>query len=92
MSGLLRCQLDSYLKSLSAVVLRCDPLSSTWKKEFKSKLPKEASHAVQLSDSVLFCEGGGQPADRGYIDSVPVLYVGRDSTGTVLVGLCWLCL
>jgi len=84
-SGLLRCQFDSYLKELTTKVLRCNVLSSNRRKEFKSKIPKEASHEVELEDSVLFCEGGGQPSDKGKINTTDVLYVGRDSNGSVLV-------
>jgi hypothetical protein len=50
--GVLRCQRDSYLKSLDTVVVQCLPSS-----------PEEQQHgsyALQLEDTVLFPEGGGQ--------------------------------
>merc|ERR1712000_486462 len=77
---------DSYLKELSSKVLRCNVLSSNRRKEFKSKIPKEASHEVELEDSILFCEGGGQPSDKGKINTTDVLYVGRDTNGSLDVG------
>lgn len=50
--GLLRCQTDSYLRSLSAKVITCKPIS---KKKFH----------VEFDDTVFFPEGGGQPGDIG---------------------------
>jgi len=72
------------MKTMNTVVLQCEKVTSALKKEFKAKLPKEVTHAVQLEDSVLFCEGGGQPSDMGTINSTPVFYVGRNSNGKVL--------
>ena len=85
-SKLLRCQFDSYLKQLTTKVVKCNLVSNAIRKEFKTKISKDISHAIQLEDSILFCEGGGQPADKGTIDELKVFYVGRYSDGTVLVG------
>lgn len=85
MSGLLRCQYDSYLRSLKTTVSNCIPISKSMQQEFKNKVPKTAKYAVQLDDSVLFCEGGGQPSDLGTIGLIPVLYVGRNSEGNIYV-------
>lgn len=83
--SLLRCQYDSYLRNLVTVVTNCTVISKPLRQEFKSKIPKQATHAIQLEDSILFSEGGGQPADHGTIASIPVLYVGRNSNGQVFV-------
>lgn len=50
--GLLKCQTDSYLRSLNAKVISCKAAS---KKKFH----------VEFDDTVLFPEGGGQPGDIG---------------------------
>lgn len=57
--GNLACQKDTYLRSLKATVLRCDPIGN---EEFE----------IETSDSVIFPLGGGQPSDSGKINSVPV--------------------
>lgn len=67
--GSLRCQRDSYAQSLSTVVLSCVQTSGE-----DAKLGK---YAVQLQDTVLFPEGGGQPDDRGSVGGVQVKRVVR---------------
>jgi Ser-tRNA(Ala) deacylase AlaX len=46
-----------------------------------TRVQRQGEHAgrrfVVLADTVLFPEGGGQPADRGNIDGVPVIDVQR---------------
>ena len=83
MAGLIACQRDAYLKSFNSKVLQCQPLSKNDVK--KAKLPTAVTHAVQVEDSILFCEGGGQPSDTGLLNSVPVLYVGRDANKNIQV-------
>lgn len=65
--GELRCQKDSYARSLRTRVLSCIP--SREKKE-KGKIWE-----VGLEDTVLFPEGGGQPCDLGKIGPAKVLRV-----------------
>lgn len=68
--GLLACQINSYQKSIDTTVVSCTP---TPKKQYE----------LELEDTVLFPEGGGQPSDLGTLklDSqveIPVLGVRRD--------------
>lgn len=80
--GALACQKDSYLRSLKTIVLSCTPIAVEAKSKGKSKgkgkgKEKEKDTAegdvtgplyeVELQDTVLFPEGGGQPADHGLI-------------------------
>ncbi|KAH3676803.1 hypothetical protein OGATHE_001293 [Ogataea polymorpha] len=53
--GALACQKDSYLKSLTTTVIACHK--------------KGSKYEVELEDTVLFPEGGGQPSDTGKISS-----------------------
>lgn len=50
--GDLRCQRDSYAKSLSTVVVQCAPTVAEER--------QHGAYAVQLADTVLFPLGGGQ--------------------------------
>lgn len=76
--GALACQKDSYLRTLKTTVLSCTPLEIKVedKKGKKAKKSKGSNtdensqtprYEVELKDTVLFPEGGGQPSDRGYI-------------------------
>lgn len=81
--GALACQRDSYLKTFKTIVLKCTPIenkSNDDKRKSKSKGKdknnnnnnKELEAAKQLyelelEDTILFPEGGGQPADKGFI-------------------------
>jgi len=68
--SLVRCQLDASLRTLDTTVEACDPAG-------------EGLWAVRLADTVLYPEGGGQPADHGTIGGVAVLDVQRDPAGVV---------
>lgn len=64
--GSLRCQRDSYAQRLSTVVLSCVPSS-----------PEDGqygTYAVELQDTVLFPEGGGQVLGSQAILSRTLLY------------------
>ena len=60
---------DSYLTSFTARVT--------------ARTHREGQPAVALDRSAFYPEGGGQPADRGILNGVPVLDVQSDDTGTV---------
>lgn len=60
---LVRCQYEPYLRSLTSEVVSC-------KEEGKL-------YAVELKDTILFPEGGGQPADCGTVGAVRVVDVQR---------------
>ena len=80
--GALACQRDSYLRTLTTTVLRCTPIEAKTEEPKKGKKGKKAAVApsvaepakllyeVELEDTVLFPEGGGQPADTGTIRAV----------------------
>ncbi|KAF9439107.1 hypothetical protein BGZ76_011345 [Entomortierella beljakovae] len=71
--GLLTCQHTPYLKRFTTSVLSCS------KKPNKQKL-----YEVQLQDTILFPEGGGQPCDYGTInETVEVKNVLRVGTSHV---------
>lgn len=73
--GALACQKNSFLKSLQTVVVSCkeyEPILTSKDKQNKGKKkdadiqePKEKLYAVELEDTILFPEGGGQPHDTG---------------------------
>jgi len=63
------CLSDPYKKTLDTEVLAC--------------VPDGDQFLVRMADTVLYPEGGGQPADHGLIHSTPVLDVQRDSEGIV---------
>lgn len=86
--GGLACQKNSFLKTLRTKVLSCEPhlghLTSKDKQSGKKKkAPEELKYAVELEDTIIFPEGGGQPSDHGVIevedgDKVAVKEVIRD--------------
>lgn len=56
MVGSLACQRDSFLvKDFKTVVIKCDPAK------------KNSTFEVELQDTILFPEGGGQPTDTGVL-------------------------
>lgn len=94
--GALACQKNSYLKSLNATVVKSYeytlPMSLQDKQNVnaKKKAAKPSTvHAVELSDTVLFPEGGGQPYDQGRLiydkDEVKVTQVLRNKLTAVHV-------
>jgi len=96
---ILRCQEDSHLRRLEGVrVLACEgyvpKASAKPAKKSKAKDPPsgdqqeqpQPAFRVQLEQTVLFPEGGGQPYDKGFLrcgeDQVPVLEVERVADGS----------
>ncbi|KAG5356908.1 Alanyl-tRNA editing protein [Yarrowia sp. E02] len=71
---MLTCQNEPYLKAFTTRVTGCQEVPKT------KKTP--AKYEVELEDTILFPEGGGQPADQGTLTyeetAVPVNYVKRD--------------
>jgi misacylated tRNA(Ala) deacylase len=66
---MLQCQRDPTQRRLDTEVLSCEPAGD--------------HYSVVLSDTILYPEGGGQPADRGRIAGVEVLDVQRVSEAVV---------
>ncbi|KAE9308389.1 hypothetical protein PF008_g20979 [Phytophthora fragariae] len=66
--GALACQRDSSLRSLRTAVHACHERVVPATKKTKAQRYFE----LELQDTVLFPEGGGQPWDTGNIDGVPV--------------------
>ncbi|PVZ97412.1 hypothetical protein BB558_004988 [Smittium angustum] len=64
--GLLKCQINSYLKTFKTTVISCSQTP---------KNPKE--YELILEDTILFPEGGGQPYDFGTVNQTPVSKVLR---------------
>ncbi|KAK7206995.1 Threonyl/alanyl tRNA synthetase [Myxozyma melibiosi] len=89
--GALACQVDSYLKSFDTTVVSCREVERAPAKtngKAKGKAKKEAveeekpvEYELELKDTILFPEGGGQPSDSGLIKtaetSIPVLAIRR---------------
>lgn len=76
--GALACQKNSFLKSLQTVVVSCGEhttqptLKDKQNKNKKSKSTgteevKPTEYEIELTDTILFPEGGGQPYDTGSI-------------------------
>jgi misacylated tRNA(Ala) deacylase len=75
--GSLKCQQNSFLKTYTTTVVSCEEHKSTdalSKDNDKKSKGKKASggqpkikYAVELANTILFPEGGGQPSDKGYI-------------------------
>ena len=68
---MLSCQTQSHLRTLSTELISC------------MKLPT-GDFGLELADTVLYPEGGGQPADHGTIDGVSIRHVEKHSDGRVL--------
>ncbi|MBE4908589.1 alanyl-tRNA editing protein [Bacillus luteolus] len=51
------------------------PLLSSWDTEVKEVIEENEKYLVTLAATAFYPEGGGQPADHGYIDSIQVLDV-----------------
>ncbi|MCB9638364.1 MAG: alanyl-tRNA editing protein [Myxococcales bacterium] len=65
--SLLACQRDAYQRFGTCEVLSCEKHGETYE--------------VMLRDSLLYPEGGGQPADRGWIEGSRVLDVQKAGVG-----------
>lgn len=95
--GALACQRNSFLKSFQTRVVSCkeyEPIMTSKDKQNKNAKkeitkPQETLFAVELEDTILFPEGGGQPFDTGSIVSdlkeVDVKQVVRDKLTAVHV-------
>jgi Ser-tRNA(Ala) deacylase AlaX len=96
-TDLAACQRDSMLRMLTTTVVACEQKPKAEATGGKKKKKKGSSIAqpdlwlVQLGDTVLFPEGGGQPADTGTIavaggenEPVRVSHVYRTPDGVVL--------
>ncbi|KAA8916933.1 hypothetical protein TRICI_000900 [Trichomonascus ciferrii] len=78
--GLLACQREPYLKSLKTHVVGCEKLLDKKKQEV-------VGYELELKDTILFPEGGGQPFDTGSLkhgeDTISVSNVQRDGLTAV---------
>lgn len=70
--GNLACQHDTYLKRFSTTVCECDVNTN-------KKCAKDEKYEIQLLDTILFPEGGGQPWDHG------TLSIGNDDGGPSVI-------
>lgn len=78
--ALVLCQREAFARECTAEVLRCEPLDAA-----AGGGGDGARYAVELSDTVLFPEGGGQPSDTGLLNgAVRVLAVARARGGAVV--------
>jgi misacylated tRNA(Ala) deacylase len=83
--GALQCQKDSYLQTLETEVVSCEEVVPPKQPSGKSKTKKSTdptkgfengdaasnkTYLIELADSVLFPEGGGQHTDHGIITSL----------------------
>lgn len=99
--GALKCQQDSYLQTLETEVISCTeyvpPKAAQQSGKAKTKKstdptkftengePSSKTYLIELADSVLFPEGGGQPTDHGTLtpidkdsgDSIPITNIQR---------------
>lgn len=98
--GALACQKNSFLKTFTTTVVSCNeylPIATSKDKQNKNLKkavpePKEKLYAVELEDTILFPEGGGQPHDLGFFtvsgaEKIPVNQVLRDKLAAVHVTL-----
>ncbi|CUM63319.1 uncharacterized protein PRCAT00000890001 [Priceomyces carsonii] len=99
--GALACQRNSFLKTLKTKVVSANeytPIQTSRDKQNKNKKVKEQSeetskgllYALELEDTILFPEGGGQPCDYGTItlpndDVIDVKSVLRDKLKAIHV-------
>ncbi|GEQ72074.1 hypothetical protein JCM33374_g5760 [Metschnikowia sp. JCM 33374] len=96
--GALACQKNSFLKTLQTKVVGCkeyEPIRTSKDKQNSKKKPEkdqksqEPLYAVELQDTILFPEGGGQPFDTGSLttgsDKIPVQMVFRQELTAVHV-------
>ncbi|GAA5880544.1 hypothetical protein JCM8547_002277 [Rhodosporidiobolus lusitaniae] len=90
--GLLACQRDPLLSTLTTRVVRCDKVTvapfapAEAGKKAKKGTKDEAAEKkdeweVELEDTVLFPEGGGQPSDVGRLYPLPAAAGGGEGEG-----------
>ncbi|GAA5862738.1 hypothetical protein JCM1840_002657 [Sporobolomyces johnsonii] len=90
--GMLACQRDPLLSTLTTTVLRCDKVekalpaaAAKGKKGKKDAAPSPPAEEprdeweIELADTVLFPEGGGQPSDTGLL--IPLDEAGTPKEG-----------
>ncbi|KAK9453207.1 Threonyl/alanyl tRNA synthetase [Dipodascopsis uninucleata] len=73
--GALACQIDSYLQTFDTKVISCRPVVQVDKgksgKKAKQEIPAQVEsgpfYELELEDTILFPEGGGQPTDHGFL-------------------------
>lgn len=67
--GALKCQRNTFLLSdFETTVVSCVEVKDTKKKKKNGEDNKPtATHILELEDTILFPEGGGQPSDTGYM-------------------------
>ncbi|KAJ1937846.1 hypothetical protein FBU59_004633, partial [Linderina macrospora] len=65
--GLLSCQQQPFLKTLDTHVVSCTDAPNA-----------DGLYEVELEDTVIFPEGGGQPSDTGSINGIAVKFAKRD--------------
>ncbi|KAJ1961732.1 hypothetical protein GGI12_003082 [Dipsacomyces acuminosporus] len=70
--GLLSCQQQPFLKELDTCVVSC-----------AERPDKDGLYEVELEDTVIFPEGGGQPSDVGTIDGIEVVRAKREGLRAV---------
>ncbi|KAG2203251.1 hypothetical protein INT46_009165 [Mucor plumbeus] len=70
--GNLHCQNDTFCRQFTTECISCS-----------EKPDKKGFYQVELVDTILFPEGGGQPCDTGYIDNVKVYNVQRQKLAHV---------
>ena len=97
--GALACQRNSFLKTFQTKVVSCkeyEPIKTSRDKQNKNKTSskteegsREALYALELQDTILFPEGGGQPSDKGVLatvsEKIPVHMVLRQELTAVHV-------
>lgn len=82
--GNLACQNNSYLKSFKTKVIECKTVTPVTKEKTTGKQEDgPQTYEVELQDTILFPEGGGQPSDKGEIidengQAIAVNYVKRE--------------
>ncbi|OBA19098.1 alanyl-tRNA synthetase [Metschnikowia bicuspidata var. bicuspidata NRRL YB-4993] len=97
--GALACQRNSFLKTFQTTVVSCkkyEPIKTSKDKQNQNKKStekeqkfEESLYALELQDTILFPEGGGQPFDTGNIatasEKIPVQMVLRQELTAVHV-------
>lgn len=76
--GALACQKSPYLRQLTTKVVGCTEHTKTKKDGPAFFKNGEKYYEVELEDTILFPEGGGQPSDSGSINDTRVEFIRRD--------------
>ena len=91
------CQLEPYLQTFTTTVVDCKTINSQQAADTaeKKKKSREAAtkdtattnqplYEVELADTILYPEGGGQPTDHGAINTATITTVTKTSTNRIL--------